>query len=416
MVKEREKMRRRREQQGTVYAKCGAWYVRYSDFRVIDGKLQRKRLAKQLVAVDGITKKQAREKAKDFLATIYKPNLKPENALSVTAFVEQVYFPRIEQRIRPSTLRSYRVIWWKQLKPFCANLWTRDVRTRHVQAILDSMAATARFNINSLQRIKSLLSGVFRLADQQGYYESASPVRETSLPKVRRADETYAYSLEEELTMIDAVPEPASTVLATAAFTGARRGELRGMSWENYRDGELFIAQSIWNGIATEPKNRKSKAAIPIIGRLAGILAAHRARTGNPIAGPIFSNEAGKPMDPNNLLQRVILPALNVCGTCTKQESEHGRANHKYERNKRLPRWHGWHAFRRGLATNLHALGVDDETIQAILRHSNVAVTQACYIKSLPGQSIAAMGKLESALNDTNVTPKQPIPITRAVM
>ena len=27
--------------------------------------------------------------------------------------------------------------------------------------------------------------------------------------------------------MIDAVPEPASTLIAAAAFTGARRGELR---------------------------------------------------------------------------------------------------------------------------------------------------------------------------------------------
>jgi hypothetical protein len=31
---------------------------------------------------------------------------------------------------------------------------------------------------------------------------------------------------------------------------------------------------------------------------------------------------------------------------------------------------------------------VDDKTIQAILRHSNVAVTQACYIQSLPEHSI----------------------------
>ena len=29
--------------------------------------------------------------------------------------------------------------------------------------------------------------------------------------------------------MIDVVPEPASTLIAAAAFTGARRGELRGM-------------------------------------------------------------------------------------------------------------------------------------------------------------------------------------------
>jgi type II secretory pathway component PulK len=45
---------------------------------------------------------------------------------------------------------------WKQLKLFCANFWTRDVRTRHMQAILDSMALTGRFNINSLKTHQEL--------------------------------------------------------------------------------------------------------------------------------------------------------------------------------------------------------------------------------------------------------------------
>src|SRR5947199_275751 len=53
--------------------------------------------------------------------------------------------------------------------------------------------------------------------------------------------------------------------------------------------------------------------------------------------------------------------------------------------------WHGWHAFRRGLATNLHRLGVADKTIQRILRHSSVAVTQACYIKTADSEAAAAM-------------------------
>ena len=310
-------------------------------------------------------------------------------------------------RKKPSTLHGYRVM-WKQLQPFCADLWTRDVRTRDVQSILDCMAQTERFNVNSLKHFKSFLSGVFRLALQQGYFDGANPARETSLPRARAAEEGYAYSLEEILTMIDAVPEPAATMLAAAAFTGARRGELRGMFWENYRDGELLIARSIWNGIATDPKSHKSKAPIPVIGKLAARLALHRTRQGNPIAGPMFPNETGKPLDPNNLLRRVIAPALNVCGVCSRPEDEHEpKTNHKYERNRVLPTWRGWHAFRRGLATNLHRLGVADLTIQRILRHSNVAVTQSCYIKTASDESKAAMQKLETALTDTNVTPKQ---------
>jgi integrase len=177
----------------------------------------------------------------------------------------------------------------------------------------------------------------------------------------------------------------------------------------------MMITRSIWNGIETEPKSRKSKAPIPIIGRLAAKLTLHRTRQGNPIAGPMFPNEAKKPMDPNNILTRVILPALGVCGKCGKLESDHDAdTGHKYERNNVFPEWHGWHAFRRGLATNLHRLGVPDVTIQKILRHSNVAVTQACYIKTASDESKAAMQKLELALTDTQVTPKRIIVMSTA--
>jgi hypothetical protein len=100
------------------------------------------------------------------------------------------------------------------------------------------------------------------------------------------------------------------------------------MFWENYQNGELLIARSIWNGITTDPKSRKSKAPIPIIGELAAKLEAQRARLGNPKTGPIFPNAAGNAADPDSLLRRMILPALEICEVCSKTESEHGRAAH----------------------------------------------------------------------------------------
>jgi len=72
--------------------------------------------------------------------------------------------------------------------------------------------------------------------------------------------------------------------------------------------------------------------------------------------------------------------------------------------------------FSAGLGTNLNRLGVDDSVIQRILRHSNVAVTQVCYIKTASEDAKAAMQKLETALNDTYVTPNSPPPGTKAVM
>ena len=77
--------------------------------------------------------------------------------------------------------------------------------------------------------------------------------------------------------------------------------------------------------------------------------------------------------------------------------------HHIFKLDPAIPRWHGWHAFRRGLATNLHALGVDDKTIQAILRHSNVGLTINVYIKNVTASQINAMDVLSAKLEkETN--------------
>jgi|SRR5580700_1249231 integrase len=60
-------------------------------------------------------------------------------------------------------------------------------------------------------------------------------------------------------------------------------------------------------------------------------------------------------------------------------------------------KWEGFHSFRRGLATNLHALGVQDIDIQQILRHSSVDVTQDCYIKGVSATAKTNMDRIETA-------------------
>ena len=60
--------------------------------------------------------------------------------------------------------------------------------------------------------------------------------------------------------------------------------------------------------------------------------------------------------------------------------------------------WLDYHAFRRGLATNLRALSVDDLTIMEILRHNEVEVTRRNYIKRVSEKSVEAMERLEAEL------------------
>ena len=202
--------------------------------------------------------------------------------------------------------------------------------------------------------------------------------------------------------MLAVLPEPAHTLVATAAFTGLSRSKIRGLTWEAFGEDELHVLRSIVAGRVQETKTRARKASVAVLPSLAQVLKRHRERQGNPETGPIFCTGKGTLLDPNNLLHDQILPALNRCATCKRSEKKHAaNVAHEYRRYPSIPLWHGWHAFRRGPATNLHRLGVQDKTIQAILRHSNVAVTQACYIKTASQDSVRAMAALDSVLCST---------------
>jgi integrase len=69
-----------------------------------------------------------------------------------------------------------------------------------------------------------------------------------------------------------------------------------------------------------------------------------------------------------------------------------------------MPTWHGWHAFRRGLATSLHTLGVEDKTIQAILRHSTLALTMNVYVKTVGESQTNALDSLSAEMCNASAT------------
>ena len=174
------------------------------------------------------------------------------------------------------------------------------------------------------------------------------------------------------------------------------------MEWPDLRDAHLWITRSVWGNVVNPPKTRKSQAAVPIIRQLAERLEMHRLRCGNPQVGPIFANSLGSRLNLNNLLSRSMLPALNRCQVCGLSEGKaHLKAKepHDYKRDERIPQWHGWHACRRGLASNLNRLGVDDSVIQRILRHSQISVTQSCYIKTTDSDVRGAMQKIEENID-----------------
>lgn len=395
-----------RKQEGQIIRIGERWYIRYWERRVANGALERKRVTHELGPITTKGKHPPGdivELGAEHMATVNGHKIPAEQILTIGEFVEGVYLPWVKDYKRPSTYNGYKDIWNNHLKPRCAKAWMKNVRTFTVQQLLDDIARE-ELSRNSLKHIKSVISAIFKRAKQLNYFHGENPARDTGVsPAAPEAQETYAYSLEEVQTILAVLPEPAATAFAVAAFMGLRHGEIQGLLWENYHDGELHITRSIWNGHATGPKTRGSSKPVPVIRHLAERLELHRMRDGNPQSGPIFRNSLGRPLCLNNVLGRQILPALNRCASCRKSEDDHRRADHEFERDARYPEWHGWHAARRGLGSNLYRLGVPDKVIQQILRHANVSTTMAYYVKGTADDVRKAMETLE------NNVPKPPL-------
>jgi integrase len=397
-----------REQRGYIFRKGHSWFVRYyDDVMQADNTIKRVQKCERLADYDDThrTKASVKPLAQDKLAPLNSGLLNPQSTMPVTEFVDTVYLPQyVEKQLRPASLKQYRDVWQNHLKPRMGKLTLRTFRTVHGEQMLSQIASQTKLGRSSLRHCKAFLSGAFKQAKRLGILDGINPMQDVSIPHAPEPEDTYAYSLTEIKSMLMVMPELAWTVVLCAALTGLRKSEIRGLTWDDFDGKELSVRHSVWNSIVSEPKTKRSQAPVPVVKQLADALDAHRLRAGilaQPSL-PIFQAGNGKPQNLDNLARRIIVPALSSCAICRKQEDEHKPESHVYQRDKALPYWHGWHAFRRGLATNLHTLGVDDKTIQAILRHSNIGLTMNVYVKSVGESQVNAMDTLNRELGICN--------------
>src|SRR6266404_4069370 len=353
-----------RYQKGYLYEEHGAWYVRYRQ-RVPqeDGSSRLKHISKHLGRSKDFSNIFAVERCRaSFMQTVNQDRLSTNSRITLTAFVEGLYPPWTKEERRASTSTGHRQIWINHLRDRVGELRLREFRTVDASRMLRAIAKEKDLTTTTLQHIKSVLSTIFTYARNEGAFDGANPVDKVLIPRhAREPGKTHAYDLGQVLQILDLLPLLAKSLVATAAFAGLRQGELRGLEWNDYKGSEFIINRSIWMSVVNLPKTRASRDFVPVIPALAEILDEYRRSMGNPEAGVIFHSGNGLPISVNRVARRLIRPAL---------KSIH------------LP-WYGWHAFRRGLASNLYAMGAQDKVVKRILRHSKPHVTKERYIKDL---------------------------------
>jgi integrase len=143
-------------------------------------------------------------------------------------------------------------------------------------------------------------------------------------------------SLSETLAYIKVVDGlRAKAAIATAAFAGLTVSVLQGLDWKNRCDGQRHVEIKVVEGRTGDTKTAARQEGVPIIPFLRKITNKYWKHLGCPEEGSVF----GRWM--NNLKRNHVTPHLREKGM---------KSN-------------GWHAFRRGLATNLHEMGVPTKVV-----------------------------------------------------
>lgn len=386
-----------RTQQGSLYESHGAWYVRYREH----GK--KNPVAHRLASLSEYPKKSEVIPLKnEYMETINRTGRAPGAGVSIVDFVERTYFPTIEKTRAKSTVKGYKDAWRCHIQDRVAGR-VRDFRTVDGENLMSEIEAANKTETDDLahgtyKHIKVTLSAIFTFAKRKGIYDGVNPMTGVSIPKGKKhGRKRLAYSLEEVERHLELFSGSEPIVIATeggpytsaisqavvravigvAAFAGLREGEIRGQWWEDDEGDILNIRRSVWRThLKDETKTHEDEedpGVVPIISPLRLMLDAIKPEIAS---GWMFPNTIGGALDLDNLADRVIKPVLKANGM----------------------KWKGWQAYRRGLATNLNRLGVPDNVIQAILRHTDVGTTRRFYIKTVREDVKDAMKQLEARI------------------
>src|ERR1700678_979696 len=343
-------------QRGYIYRHRNSWLLRYYEL-ALDASGQPVRLQRAVrlapANADYPNKRSVELLADKHLQPINSKIVTPEGAMPVVTFIEKFYLPHCQRELRPVTHKSYNDIFRVHLKDKLGDVRMRDFRTVHAQRLMRQITGVGH---RTLLHIKSFLSGAFKYAKREGLLDGINPIMDVSVPGKPSHDKGPAYTVTEIEDMLFALTGVARSVVAVAAFTGLRASEIRGLRVADF-DGECIqISRSVWRTHVSGTKTASSRALVPLIPVLVPllkVLCAGRGPTEYIFAGP-----RNGPLQLENLVARVIKPALL---------------------EKKL-KWLGWHAFRRGLGSNLYLLGVKPVVIQGILRHSDIGTTLTYYV------------------------------------
>jgi integrase len=190
-------------------------------------------------------------------------------------------------------------------------------------------------------------------------YIVANPCREIKKLQTKSVEQGYTPTPEEVHKVINGIDELWKKALVKlCAETGLRISEALALEWSSIRKDQLYVKQSVVQGVVGKTKTKGSERKIMMSSTLTSLLAEHRLRSTSKDF--VFVNERGNLLSASDALKQVLKPACNAVNV----------------------REFGWHGLRRGYITQLFKKGVREDHVQTLAGHApGSKVTRSIYNK-----------------------------------
>lgn len=343
------------------------------------------------------TKKAAQEHLNTILVDVDNNTwtAQPRN-ITLGAYLMSEWLPAQRSRgLRPTTLAQYRGVIEHWIVPHVGGLQLAALSPAHVQGLYDQLLAEGSVKTHralsgrSVQLTATVLRAALTQAVRHGLV--ARNVAQVVARPRPREHEMQSWDEAETVTFLDHVTgdrlEAAWRLFLTL---GPRRGEVAGLRRHDLdldaRQIHIRHTLVLADGkpVTSSPKTSAGRRTVPLDHDTAAMLRSHLARQAEErlAAGPawedsgyIFTDELGRPYDPNHYSYRW---KCLVAGAGLRKISLHGA--------------------RHTAASALMAAGVSPRVVQQILGHSRIAVTLGVYGHVIPGQAEQAIEQRAQAL------------------
>lgn len=382
------------KQQGSIRRKGPSWFLVYRENFIENGKMVRKQRVVRLCEYSDRYRcpSDLDDLVQEKMAGVRSASKCPASADSFINYVETVYLPFVQRKMKPSTFSGYRSYWLRYIKPHVAPYSLRDFTVAIISRLLSDVASLHSVNVDTLGKVRSILSGIFTYALGRGDFPGTSsadnPASCALIPETAtEPGETVAASRQDVIRILQHLDKQKLTLaraaVAVIAYTGCRPGEARGLRWEDWDRGaeQIHIQRSVWHTVESTPKTKQSVRYVAIAPELRSILLDLWKSQDSPLGGYILARANGERVNLDNESKRVIRPALRRCGICHESELKHG-TEHRFELDAATSmEWTGWYSLRRFHGTAIREEAGNTDTMSKALGNSK-AVADKHYLKN----------------------------------